>query len=231
MESRNGSEERKRSWFDSLVQAGILLVALYGVVQNKFIWTWILVIALVILLVWQNHTFFQRWATEIKIKKIRRKVLGKYKVRFQALVKEGCKFICGQNEMSIPNRVRQIVSKPDIQIREYNSHVENLFYYTLTSIQGRANNDIETFEEFERISIEFSQTMNSFELIYVDDFARNLKQAEGFTTINEWELADLRKCYASFHNFVDRHNAFRIEIATDIHREANCIISVPPQVL
>ncbi len=228
MNSGQDGGERKHAWFDSLVRLLILAVAVFGIIQNRIVW----VLVLVLLLVLQNYALLQRQTTKIRLKRMQRQALTKYTVRFQGLVKEGYQFVCGQNELSIPNRVRQIATKEGVQIREYNSHIENLFYGIVADIQSRSDNDLETFEDLKKVSSEFSRVMNSFALIYVDDFSGSLKRAEGFTLINEWELADLRKCYESFHNFVDRHNAFRIELATDLRQNgADCLIKVPTQIL
>lgn len=223
-----GGEERKKSLFDSLVQLAILVVAVYGVVQNRIVW----VLVLVFFLVLQNYTLVQHQILKIKLKRIERKLLAKYKARLQGFIKQGYQFVCGQNELSIPNRVRQIATKPGVKIPGYNPHIENIFYDILDSLKRRADNDIESLEDFKTISIEFFQTMNSFSLIYIDDFTRSLKRAEGYILIDESELIELRKCYISFHNFVSQHNTYRTELASDLGQdEAVCRLRIPTQVL
>jgi len=227
MYQRNEGEDVKIKWFDSLVQLGILAVAVYGVIQNRFLW----VLFLIFLLVFQNHALLLHFIKEFKIKRRQRKIVSKYIPKFRGLVKQGFQFICGQNEISIPNRVRKIYADVDGKVLEYNSHVENLFSDAILSIQMRAMSDIRTLDEFENISVEFFRTMNCFAMVYIADFSMNLKRAEGLDRIKDWELSDLRKCYASFHHFVDQHNAYRNEISADLGKEANCFMSFPMEVL
>ncbi len=227
MYQRNDGEESKITWFDSLVQLGILAIAVYGVIQNRLAW----VLFLLLLLVLQNHALLLRFIKGFNIKRRQRKIIGKYLPRFRGLVKQGVQFICNQNTISIPNRVRKIYADIGGKVLQYNSRVENLFCDAVISIQIRAGRNITTLDEFESISVEFFRTMDCFAMVYINDFSQNLKRAEGFDQIKDSELSDLRKCYVSFHHFVAQHNAYRNELSVELGQEANCLISFPAEVL
>lgn len=227
MYQSNEGEESKIKWFDSFVQLGILAIAVYGVIQNRLVW----VLFLVLLLALQNHAFLLSFVKKLKIKRRQRKIIKKYLPKFQGFVKQGFQFVYGQNEISIPNRVRKIYADIGGKVLEYNSRIENLFSDTIVSIQTRARNNVRTLDEFESLSIEFFSSMNCFAMVFINDFSQNLKRTEGFDQIKNSELSDLRKCYASFHHFVDQHNAYRNELSIDLRKEANCLISFPTEVL
>ncbi len=225
--AKTKAEKEGPDWYDRIIKAGLLVVAILGIVQDR---TWWLPYAFVFVLVLLGYptakSVLKRW----KRRQLRNRALRTYYADFKSYTLQLSQFVEDSNTYSIPIYLRNILSKLDPDLANFSSNVEYVFGSTLRHLKSHILEGAKNFEEFDRMSSELSDLLSSLVMVYVEEVTRLIRKEDNRTKISSSDLADLKKRYDAFLRLVDNYNGFRRTLAVFLgETNASWEIRVPYQ--
>lgn len=223
------AEPQKPDWFERVTKTILVVVAVLGLMQEKTTWFPYVLVATLVLL---SLPFVFRQGKQWNLKNKQKRALANYANDFISFVNRAQDFVQSTNQYGIPFFLRTIVNKQGMEVRRYNPNMESFFAIVLRNLQARAKAGFRNYTEFEQVSREFHDALDSFVLIYVDDILRELKQAKNLATLQHYDVSGLKQRYSALNNFINEYNGFRAKLSVFWGREDSGLqIRIPTETI
>ena len=204
------AEPKKADWFDRGAKTVLVVVAVLGLTQEKATWfPYVLVTTIVMLNLPLISQQWKKW----KVRSKQNRALSSYTNDFISFVNRAQDFVQSTNQYGIAYFLRNIVTKQGMDVKRFSPHLESFFSQVLRNLQTRAKAGFRSYAEFEQVSDEFRDAMNSFVLIFADDILRELKQSKNLAALNPNEISGLKQRYGAFSGFINEYNGFRAKLS------------------
>jgi hypothetical protein len=205
-------ESKKADWLERLdhfAQLVMALAAVFALVQDRIGWSVLFGIALLSI----YFPFLSHIRKSYSLMKQQKHALAQFRNDFLSFINRAQDFVQSTTQYGIPYYLRNIVTRPGMEVRRFNPNVESFFSLVLRNLAGRTNTNLASYADFERVSQEFFDAMDSFVLIFADDIIRELKRPNNLILLQPQEITGLKQRYASLTGFINEYNGFRSRVA------------------
>ena len=234
METLSGAEDpktqgKKPDWYDRTVKAGLLLVGILNLFQDRTSWFPYAFLAVLILLM---IPFFRaQWSNGIvKLRQYNAK--RKFSNDFKNHVMQAGRFVQGSDQYGIAFNMRGILSRFDPSLGGFSSPVEGAFLARLEILKVEFQRGFKKYDEFNEASREFSDLMSAFVSVYADQVIHEANRPENRPKLQNSDLADMKRKYDALSRFIDGYNEFRGKVAVHLRQTvANYQIRIPYEAL
>lgn len=222
-------EKQDPDWYDRIIKAGLLVVGILGIVQDRSWWLpYVLLFVLLLLSYHSAKSSIERW----KRSRLQKRALKKYSADFTGYVLQFSQFVEDSNIYSLPFYLRNILTKLDSDLGSFGSNVEYIFGTTLRHLKSRISQGFRSYQEFDRTSSEFAELVSALVIVYVEGVIHLVKIERHRDKLGATELAEMKKRYEAFLRLIESYNGFRSTVAAFLaEKSATGQIRVPYQAL
>jgi hypothetical protein len=223
------AHEKRTDWYDRTVKAGLLLIGILNLVQDRTSWFPYAFLSVLILLM---VPFFRaQWSNGIvKLRQYNAK--RKFSNDFKNHVMQAGRFVQGSDQYGIAFNMRGILSRFDPSLGGFSSPVEGAFSSSFGNLERRVQRGFKKYDEFNEASREFSDLMSAFVSVYADQVIHEANRPENRPKLQNSDLADMKRKYDALSRFIDGYNEFRGKVAVYLRQtSANYQIRIPYEAL